>query len=225
MHDPQPTPSHEAPRDPVEIRDDDAITIHQALTIATERAFLLGKSTLQRWAKYWHDHPTAKGAVRSILVDTREGAFYKLSREDFEVWVFDQQQNARSRENPEDPVRPSKTSQGPARSNEIQRGFAEPQEASSDSKLSAEGKYRTEELEKENFNLKVDLAARKQLLDMAREELTAIRSEHHNALREIGGLQFQIRQLHSGTPKREETPTDDHIRTAPTTDAQPSQPE
>jgi hypothetical protein len=38
------------------------------------------------------------GAVRCVFVNNRAGKFYKLSREDFEAWVFDQKINVKSHE-------------------------------------------------------------------------------------------------------------------------------
>ena len=52
MDDPNLTPPPEALRDPIEIRDEDAITIEEALVIASENSYDLGKSTLQRWSKF-----------------------------------------------------------------------------------------------------------------------------------------------------------------------------
>src|SRR5438045_2195289 len=117
MPPPDLTGSRETPQDAIEIRDEDAITINEAISIAADLSFALGKSTLQRWTKFWKEHP--RGAVRCILVDTSAGKFYKLSRDDFEAWVFDQRQNNRPREAPRDLVRPFKTSQGPERPREV----------------------------------------------------------------------------------------------------------
>ena len=98
MDEPNLTPPPEALRDPIEIRDEDAITIDEALVIASENSYDLGKSTLQRWSKFWEEK---RGAVRSILVTHAGGKFYKLSREDFQAWVFDRKQNARPPEVPQ----------------------------------------------------------------------------------------------------------------------------
>src|SRR3989337_4282180 len=83
--------SAETSRDAVEIRQDAAITIQEALIIAAEQSFPIGKSTLQRWAKVWAEHGAAS-SVKSVLVTNRAGSFYRLARDDFKAWLFDQQQ-------------------------------------------------------------------------------------------------------------------------------------
>lgn len=179
------TTSHETPRDPIEIRDEDAITISAALTIAHELSFTLGKSTLQRWAKFWYDQQG--GAVRCVLVTTTVGNVYKLSREDFEAWVFDQKQNDKSRETPRDLTRPLKTS----------RDLERPLETSRETEENAS---RIKELENENMQLKIDVGVRKQLLERVKEEIDSLRSSANNLLRENGALQYQILQLAPPSP-------------------------
>ena len=105
------TPPHETPRDPVEIRQDAAITIQEALRIATEDEFAIGKSTLQRWAKVWGDKGAAS-PVKCVLVTSRFGSTYRFDRDDFRSWIFEQKQNMRPGETLRDPVRPLETSQG-----------------------------------------------------------------------------------------------------------------
>lgn len=175
-------------RDPIEIRDEDAITINEALTIASDRSFALGKSTLQRWSKFWYENPG--GAVRCVLVTNRDGNFYKISRDNFEAWVFDQKQNGQSRETPRDLTRPRKTS----------RDLERPSEASTETD---EKNSRIKELENENMQLKIDVGVRKQLLERAKEEIDGLHSMANNLLRENGALQYQIHQLPPPTPKRE----------------------
>jgi len=177
MDAPHPSRPPEVSGDAVEIRDADAITINEALTIAGEHSFTLGKSTLQRWAKFWYDRPG--GAVRCILVTTRGGNFYKLSRENFQAWLFDQKQNDKSRETPQDLARPHETSRGPGRSRET-------------SAESGETASRIKELENENMQLKIDVGVRRQLLERAKEEMEGLRSMTDTLLRENGALQYQI---------------------------------
>src|ERR1700674_3332298 len=93
----------ETPRDPIEIRQDAAISIQEALIIADDQSFPIGKSTLQRWAKAWDEQGTAS-PVKSLLVTTRKGKVYHLDREDFKVWMFDQKQNLIPGEVLRDPV-------------------------------------------------------------------------------------------------------------------------
>jgi hypothetical protein len=184
----EPREPQEVSRDAVEIRDEDAITIQEALAFASEQEFSLGKSTLQRWTKFWYDNPG--GAVRCILVTTRGGKIYKLSRDNFQAWVFDQKQNDKSHETPRDPARPLKTSRDPVR----------PREVSSEAD---ENTNRLKELENENMQLKIDVGVRKQLLQRAKEEMDDLRSMTNGLLRENGSLEFQLRQLAAPTPKRE----------------------
>src|ERR1700674_1617494 len=110
--------SDETSRDAIEIRQDAAITIQEALIIASEQSFPIGKSTVQRWAKAWADRGAAS-SVKSVLVTNRAGSFYRLDRDDFKAWLFDQQQNMRdgeilrdptmSHETPRDTARPQQT--------------------------------------------------------------------------------------------------------------------
>jgi len=181
----------EVSRDPIEIRDEDAITVNEALTMASDLSFALGKSTLQRWARFWYERPG--GAVRCVLVTTRAGNVYKLSRENFEAWVFDQKQNDKSREISRDLLRPPKTSPNLER----------PHETSPEAQ---ENPSRIKELENENMQLKIDVGVRKQLLERVKEEIDGLRSMANNLLRENGSLQYQIRQLAAPAPKTEVEP-------------------
>ena len=184
----EPHAPQEISRDTIEIRDEDAITIQEALTLAVAHEFPLGKSTLQRWTKSWYDKPG--GAVRCLLVDNRDGKFYKLSREDFEAWVFDQKLNARSHETPQDPMRPPKVSRDPARSHET-------------SEETRENSSRVKELENEIMQLKIDVGVRKQLMERAKDEIDDLRSTTNNLFRENGALEFQLRQLAAPKENRE----------------------
>ena len=171
----------------IEIKDDDAIAIDEALTIAGDLAFTLGKSTLQRWAKHWREQQG--GAVRCVLVTTAVGKIYKLSRQDFEAWVFDQKQNDKSRETPRDLRRSLETS----------RDLPRPRETSDEAE---EFTTRVKELENENMQLKIDVGVRKQLLERVKEEIDELRSEANRLHRENGALQYQILQL-APPPERE----------------------
>ena len=187
MDDPNLAAPHEASRDLVEIKDDDAITIDEALTIATDLSFALGKSTLQRWGKHWREQPG--GAVRCVLVTTAGGKIYKLSRQDFEAWVFDQKQNDKSRETPRDLKRPLETP----------RDLERPRETSREAE---EFPNRLKELENENMQLKIDVGVRKQLLERVKDEMDGLRNTTDRLLRENGALQYQILQL-APPPQRE----------------------
>src|SRR3990172_8429064 len=97
--------SDETPRDTIEIRQDAAITIQEALIIAAEQSLPIGKSTVQRWAKVWAEHGAAS-SVKSLLVTNRAGSFYRLDRDDFKAWLFDQKQNMRPGETLRAPMMP-----------------------------------------------------------------------------------------------------------------------
>ena len=84
-----PEAQPEVSQDLVEIRHEDAITINDALVLAAQISFTIGRSTLQRWAKVWHELGTAS-QVKCVLVTTRAGSIYKLDRQDFEAWVLEQ---------------------------------------------------------------------------------------------------------------------------------------
>ena len=172
--------AQETPRDPIEIRAENAITIAAAVQLAHDASLPLGLSTLQRWAKNWYDQ-VDRSPVKTILVTTRAGKAYTLDKEDFEAWVFEQKQNGRSQE----------ISLGLERPREISRDPKRPVEASQDPDEVPQMK----KLESELFQLKIDIGVRNQLLDRAREEMEKIRSAGNELLRENGALQFELRQL------------------------------
>jgi hypothetical protein len=186
----EPNRPDETSRDAVEIRQDAAITIQEALIIAADQSFPIGKSTLQRWAKVWADSGAAS-VVKSILVTNRAGSFYRLDREDFKAWLFDQKQNMRpdevlrdpvmSHETPRDTTRPQKTSRGTERTHET---------ANEDMSTDAQQKLRDE-----NMQLKIDVEVRKQLLNQAAGEITRQRDHIEGLLRENGALQSRVLQL------------------------------
>jgi hypothetical protein len=186
-----PTESHEAPRDPIEIRQEDAITIQEALAIATEQDFPIGKSTLQRWAKAWDDRN--ESSVKCVLVTTRKGKTYHLHRDDFKAWVFDQKQNMRPNEAPRDPVTPHETSKDFTRSHQTSRDSQRPRETSSDADDIVQ------ELREENMQLKIDVGVRKQLLNQAAGEIGRQRGQIETLLRENGALESRVLQLSSAS--------------------------
>ena len=188
--DTNPTTSHEILREPVEIRAENEITIPAAMQVAQEASLSLGLSTMQRWAKAWAQQGL-DAKVKTILVTTRQGKLYKLDRDDFQAWVFEQKQNARPQEAPSDLERPHEISRDPARSQETSGGSARPQQVSH--RRSDDDRVRT--LESENMNLKIDLGVRKQLLDRAKEEMDSLRAMTNTLLRENGALSYQIHQL------------------------------
>jgi hypothetical protein len=194
---PQETPgSDEAPRDAVEIRQDAAITIQEALIIANEQSFPIGKSTLQRWAKVWAERGAAS-AVKSVLVTNRAGNFYRLDRDDFTAWLFDQKENMRPDEILRDPVMSHETRRDSTRPQQTSEDTARPHEISDEHKNSdAQQKLRDE-----NMQLKIDVEVRKQLLNQAAGEITRQRDHIESLLRENGGLQSRVLQLSAPTNK------------------------
>src|SRR6202171_1029335 len=149
----------ETSQDAIEIRQDAAITIQEALIIASEQSFPIGKSTLQRWAKVWADRGAAS-SVKSVLVTNRVGSAYRLDRDDFKAWLFDQKQNMRPGEILRDPTMPDETSQDTPRPRQTPRGSERPRETSNE-ELNSDP---AQELRDENMQLKIDVEVHKQLL-------------------------------------------------------------
>ena len=194
--------SAETSRDPIEIRQDAAINIQDALIIATEQSFPIGKSTLQRWAKVWADRGAAS-PVKSLLVTTRAGSTYRLDREDFKAWIFDQKQNVRPDEISRGPMKSDETPRDTARSHQTSRDFERPRETSHES----QNFDAVQTLRDENMQLKIDVEVRKQLLNQAAGEITRQRDHIEGLLRENGGLQIRVLQLSApADPDKTELP-------------------
>jgi hypothetical protein len=187
------------PADAVEIRQDAAITIQEALIITVEQSFPIGKSTLQRWAKIWAERGAAS-TVKSVLVTNRAGSFYRLDRDDFKAWLFDQKQN----------MRPGEILRDPMMSHETQRDAARPRQTSQDTERPREtsGEDRNsdaqQKLRDENMQLKIDVEVRKQLLNQAASEITRQRDHIEGLLRENGALQSRVLQL--SAPAKQDQP-------------------
>jgi hypothetical protein len=196
-----PIESHEAPRGPIEIRQEDAITIQEALAIATDQDFPIGKSTLQRWAKAWDERRDS--SVRCVLVTTRKGKTYHLHRDDFKAWIFDQKQNMRPNETPRDPVASREASKDFTRSHQTPRDPQRPRE------ISADDNDTVRELRDNNMQLKIDVEVRKQLLNQAAGEIDRQRGQIETLLRENGALESRVLQLSS--------PASDHAELPPPT--------
>lgn len=184
--------SHETPGDPVEIRQDAAITIQEALLLCSAEQYPIGKSTMQRWARHWADQGSLS-QVKSILVTNRTGSAYRLDRDDFLTWLLEQKSNARPHEIPQDPAMSHKTSPDPTGSRETPQGFTASRETSSRT-----GEI-DERLRDENMQLRIDLEVRKQLLSQAAAEINRQREQTETLLRENGALQLRVRQL--GAPQ------------------------
>ena len=215
-----PEAQPEVSQDLVEIRHEDAITINDALMLAAQISFTIGRSTLQRWAKVWHELGSAS-QVKCILVTTRAGSIYKLDRQDFEAWVLEQKENDRSHEIPQGLERPIETSQNPMRSPETPRDPVKPQETSRSPEASYQREVpkneeyemlltRVKQLEDENqqlgddnLQLKIDIGVRRELIKQAKEEIDRTRDTTNTLLRENGALEFQIRQLAASSKPKE----------------------
>ena len=201
-------PPAETPRDPVEIRQDAAISIQEALNIADEQLFPIGKSTLQRWAKVWAEL-RAESPVKSVLVTTRKGNVYHLDREDFKAWIFVQKQNVRPGETLRDPMISHETPQDIARPQQTSRDTERPRETSSE-EMNTDAQQK---LRDENMQLKIDVEVRKQLLNQAAGEITRQRNQIEGLHRENGALQSQLLQL-SAPAKQDRLdlpPAADHV--------------
>ena len=180
----------ETSRDAVEIRQDAAITIQEALIIAAEQSFPIGKSTLQRWAKVWAERGAAS-SVKSVLVTNRAGSFYRLDRDDFTAWLFDQKQNMRPGETLRDPMMPHETQRDTARPQQTPRDTERPHEIPNED-ISADALLK---LRDDNMQLKIDVEVRKQLLNQAAGEITRQRDHIEGLLRENGALHSRVLQL------------------------------
>jgi len=184
----------ETSRDAIEIRQDAAITIQEALVIAAEQLLPIGKSTLQRWAKVWAERGSAS-PVKSVLVTNRAGSFYRLDRDDFKAWLFDQKQNMRDGEVLRDPVMSHETPRDTARPQQTSRGTERTHETAGDD-MNTDA---TQKLHDENMQLKIDVEVRKQLLNQAAGEITRQRDHIEGLLRENGALQSRVLQLSAPT--------------------------
>ena len=186
----------ETSRGAVEIRQDDAITIQDALIIAAEQSFPIGKSTLQRWAKVWAERGVAS-SVKSVLVANRAGSFYRLDRDGFKAWLFDQKENMRAGEVLRDPMMSHETPRDTARPQQTSRDAERSHETSNEGTNS--GGLQT--LREENMQLKIDVEVRKQLLNQAVGEITRQRDHIEGLLRENGALHSRVLQL--SAPKQD----------------------
>lgn len=90
------TTVHQAMAEPVVIAEENSITLDAALQLAAAERYPIAKSTLQRRAKQWREQGTA-AAVKSVLIVLPSiGATYRIDREDFIAYIFDQKNNLRT---------------------------------------------------------------------------------------------------------------------------------
>lgn len=193
---PNLAPSPETPQGEVEISQDAAIAIGEALIVAASIPFPIGKSTLQRWAKHWAERGAAS-PVKCVLVTSRLGSSYRIDRDDFEAWAFEQAQNERPAETPQDLPRPHETQGDPARSHETSRDAKRPHETSQGEADASEADMiaRVKALEDDNMQLRIDVGIRKELIIRANDEMRGLRKAADMLLRENGALNYQLAQL------------------------------
>lgn len=191
--------SPETPQAPVEIRQDAAITVQEALLLAAAESFPIGKSTLQRWAKAWADRGAAS-PVKSVLVTTRTGAAYRLDRDDLTAWLIEQKQNMRPGEVLQDPVMSPETPRDTARPHQTSQDAARPQQVSREA--GGDSADQAARLREENMQLRIDVEVRKQLLNQAAGEINRQRDHIEALLREAGALQSQVLQLSAPASSR-----------------------
>lgn len=178
----------------VQIPEHQQIFITGALSIAIGEGLDIGKSTLQRHAKRWHEAGEAS-AVKCVLVTNRSGKHYALDRESFVSWVLDElaQQETTYEDRGLKPSR--ETSQGALRPPEVPPRRAAQSPAREDSR-SEDARPDTSDrvvsmLERDNQWLREQITTK----DTQIKDLTE-RARETNHL--IGGLQRLVAQLQLG---------------------------
>lgn len=207
-----PTPSHEtsqgAARPPevpaettlearpsgVQIPEHQQISITGALSTAIGEGLDIGKSTLQRHAKRWHEAGEAS-AVKCVLVTNRSGKHYALDRESFVSWVLDELAQQETTHDNRGLGKSRETSQGALRPPEVpasRAGESPAREAgeSEDARRDTNGRV-VGMLERDNQWLREQIATK----DTQIKDLTE-RARETNHL--IGGLQRLVAQLQLG---------------------------
>lgn len=101
----------------VQIPEDRQISITGALSLAIDEGLNIGKSTLQRHAKRWHEAGEAS-PVKCVLVTTRWGKHYALDRETFLSWTLDELAQQERSDAPQDLSRSHETLQDSVRLHE-----------------------------------------------------------------------------------------------------------
>lgn len=178
----------------VQIPEHQQISITGALSIAIGEGLDIGKSTLQRHAKRWHEAGEAS-AVKCVLVTNRSGKHYALEREGFVSWVLDELAQQETTHDNRDLGKSRETSQGALRPPEVpasRAGESPAREAGE----SDEARHNTNErvvgmLERDNQWLREQIATK----DTQIKDLTE-RARETNHL--IGGLQRLVAQLQLG---------------------------
>lgn len=103
---PRETTVHQAMAEPVVIAEENSITLDAALELAAAEHYPIAKSTLQRRAKHWREQGTAAPVKAVLIVLPSIGATYRIDREDFAAYIFDQKNNMRVL-TPDQPTQPA----------------------------------------------------------------------------------------------------------------------
>ena len=90
---PQPEIQTAQDYEPAVIPAENSITLKAALEIARAQNFKLELSTLQRRAKHWKALGTVSPVKSILVVLERTGSSYRLDREDFIAWIFNEKEN------------------------------------------------------------------------------------------------------------------------------------
>lgn len=178
----------------VQIPEHQQISITGALSTAIGEGLDIGKSTLQRHAKRWHEAGEAS-AVKCVLVTNRSGKHYALDRETFVSWVLDELAQQETTHESRDLGESHETSHGAMRPPEVPPGRAAQSPAREDSR-SEDARPDTSDrvvsmLERDNQWLREQIATK----DTQIKDLTE-RARETNHL--IGGLQRLVAQLQLG---------------------------
>ena len=187
--------SPETPRGEVEIKQGDAITVNEALALAQQETFPIGKSTLQRWAKIWSELGTS-APVKCVLITNRQGSVYKLDRSDFLAWVFDEKENDRSRQTPSDFIRPKETLGDPERYQETSEDLPEISEKQAELQVDLESIR--EEKTKLAAKFEDETVLRKfheYRADRAEEAIENERDRTDRLLKVVGAQEHKLREL------------------------------
>jgi hypothetical protein len=178
----------------VQIPEHQQIFITSALSIAIGEGLDIGKSTLQRHAKRWHEAGETS-VVKCVLVTNRSGKHYALDRETFVSWVLDELAQQETTHDNRDLGESRETSQGRARPVEARvdqpmQAPSLPADTAKEARPGSDDRVVTM-LERDNQWLREQISTK----DTQIKDLTE-RARETNHL--IGGLQRLVAQLQLG---------------------------
>ena len=191
--------SPKAPLDEVEIRQGEAITINEALALASQEDFPIGKSTLQRWAKTWNGLGTT-APVKCVLITNRQGSVYKLDRSDFLSWMFEEKENVRPPQASTDSMRPKETPVDPEGHHETSQDLPDNSEELADSQ--AKLKETEDEIAALSSKFQDETILRKvheHRANRAEEMIGIERERSDHLLKVVGAQELKLREL--GVPE------------------------